>query len=178
MNALLSLTGYVMNLRGQVGLARAREWARGCLAEAASLDGLAGDPATVEMSAEGPWLPAQAIPFSGTQPAGSETQSAAAFAVPERLSGTLTLHNANWQASYMANTLRLPRPRFTLTTANALDQWSSLRPSKGTANLEFLSRCDAPSPASPVQVQFGALDASTVQSAFWEHTNPAPCSPR
>ena len=170
MNALLSLTGYVMNLRGQVGLARARELAHVAgLVEVASLDGLAGDPATVEMSAEGPWLPAQAIPFSGTQPAGSETQSAAAFAVPERLSGTLTLHNANWQASYLANHVEIAQA--TLHFDNGKMRWDpvvfSYGPVKGTANLEFLSRCDAPQPCIPrFQVQFGALDASTVQSAF------------
>jgi hypothetical protein len=170
MNALLSLSGYAIILHGQIGLARARELAHMAgLAEAASLDALAGDPANVDLSAEGPWLPAQTILLSGTPPTGSGTEPGAGDAATDQLSGTMTLHNANWKVGYLANHVEIAQA--TLHFGYGELRWDpvifSYGPVKGTASLELPSRCVAPQPCIPrFEAQFGALDASIVQSAF------------
>jgi len=166
----LAISGYRMTVRGQAAITRAKELAHMAgLAEATGLDALAGDPATVDLSAEGPWLPEQTIPFSSIPQVGSVTQPAAADAVIDRLSGTMTLHNANWKAGYLANHIEIAQA--TLHFDNGTMRWDpvvfSYGPVKGTASLELPGRCEAPQPCIPrFQAQFGALDASTVQSAF------------
>jgi hypothetical protein len=166
----LALSGFRMTVRGQVALMRARDLAHMAgLAEAAGLDALAGDPATVDLSAEGPWLPAQTIPLSGTPPAGSGMQPAAGDAVTDRLSGTLTLHNANWKAEYLANHVEIAQA--TLHFDNGDLRWDpvifSYGPVKGTGSLDLPSRCAAPQPCIPqFEVQFGELDLSALQSAL------------
>jgi hypothetical protein len=166
----LTLSGYQIKARGQAALARARELARlAGLAEAAGLDALAGDPATVDLSAEGPWLPAETIPFSAIPPADSGTQLGAGDAATDRLSGTLMLHNANWKATYLANHVEIAQA--TLHFDNDRLRWDpvvfSYGPVKGTGSLELPNRCEAPQSCIPrFQMQFGALDASVVQSAF------------
>ena len=58
-NVRLELTGYQVALRGQASIARGRELAHAAgIRQAAALDALAGDPLAVDLSAEGPWLPA------------------------------------------------------------------------------------------------------------------------
>ena len=159
-----------MTVRGQAALTRARDLAHVAgLSEAGGLDALAGDPVTVDLSAEGPWLPAQTIPLSGTPPAGSGTEPGAGDAVTDRLSGTLTLHNANWKAGYLANHVEIAQA--TLHFDNGDLRWDpvifSYGPVKGTGSLDLPSRCAAPQPCIPqFEVRFDALDASIVQSAF------------
>ena len=166
----LALSGYRMTVRGQAALTRARDLAHVAgLSEAGGLDALAGDPVTVDLSAEGPWLPAQTIPLSGTPPAGSGTEPGAGDAVTDRLSGTLTLHNANWKAGYLANHVEIAQA--TLHFDNGDLRWDpvifSYGPVKGTGSLDLPSRCAAPQPCIPqFEVRFDALDASIVQSAF------------
>ena len=166
----LSLSGYRMTVRGQAALTRARDMAHVArLSGAVVLDALAGDPATVDLSVEGPWLPTQTIPFSGVPPAGSGTQPGADDAATDRLSGTLTLHNANWKAGYLANHVEITQATLHLDKGEL--RWEpvifSYGPVKGTGSIELPDRCEAPQPCIPrFEVQFGALDASTVQSAF------------
>jgi hypothetical protein len=166
----LALSGYQMTVRGQAALKRARELAHVAgLAEAADLDALAGDPATVDLSAEGPWLPTQTIPFNGILPAGSGTQPGAGDAATDQLSGTLILHNANWKAGYLANPVEIAQA--TLHLSNGKLRWEpvvfSYGPVKGTASIELPGHCEAPQPCIPrFEVQFGALDLSALQSAL------------
>ena len=166
----LSLSGYRMTVRGQAALTRARDLAHVAgLSEAGALDALAGDPATVDLSAEGPWLPTQTIPFSGVPPVGSGTQPGADDVATDRLSGTVALHNANWKAGYLANHVEIAQA--TLHLDKGALRWEpvifSYGPVKGTGSIELPDRCEAPQPCIPrFEVQFGALDASTVQSAF------------
>jgi hypothetical protein len=109
------------------------------------------------------------IPFSGIQQAGSVTQPATVDVATDRLSGTLTLHNANWKAGYLANPVEIVQA--TLHLGNGALRWEPLvfsyGPVKGTASIELPVRCEAPQPCIPrFEVHFGALDASSVQSAF------------
>jgi hypothetical protein len=170
----LGLSGYQVTVRGQAALARARELAHVAgLKDAAALDALAGEAVTVDLIAEGPWLPAERVPFSSISPARTASEPAtlpaSGDAVTDRLSGTATLHNANWKADYLANHVEIAQA--TLHLDNGEIRWDpvifSYGPVKGTASLDMPGNCAAPQPCLPhFQVQFGALDASVLQAAI------------
>jgi hypothetical protein len=177
----LALSGYQATVHGQASLARARELARVAgLENAAALDSLAGDPVLMDLSAAGPWLPAQRIPFSNVPPAGAVSGALSApAAVPpgadeaagpgaDSLSGTVTLRNANWKADYLANHVVISTA--TLHLGNGELRWDpvvfSYGPVKGTASLSLPTSCDATEPCLPrFQVEFGDLDAAVLQAA-------------
>ncbi|MGA3069410.1 MAG: AsmA family protein [Terracidiphilus sp.] len=182
----LALSGYQVTMRGQASLARARELARvGGVPDASALDALAGDPVAVDLSAEGPWAPAQAIPFSSfplavsAPSAPTNPESYAALPPPaadesarpgaDSLSGIVTLHNANWRADYLANPVQIVQA--TLHVGNGQLRWDpvvfSYGPVKGTASLSLPAGCDATPPCLPhFQVRFGNLDAGALQGAI------------
>jgi hypothetical protein len=152
------------------------------LKDATVMDALAGDPLAVDLSATGPWLPVEKIPFSSNPPAtaasgkiatGStglrEAEKAAALPVSDRLSGTVTVRNANWKADYLANHVQIAQA--TLHLEDGETRWDpvvfSYGPVKGTAILTLPANCEAPQPCLPhFQLQFGALDASVLQAAI------------
>ena len=158
------LSGYQLTVRGQASIVRARELAHVAgVADAAALDALAGDPITVDLIAEGPWMavqsPLQALSSGGTPRAASA----------DSLTGTITLRNANWKPDYLANAVEISQATLHLS-ADEL-RWApvafSYGPVKGTASLTLPAACDAPQPCMPrFQLQFGALDASLLQAAF------------
>jgi hypothetical protein len=180
--ARLGLTGYELTVHGQASIARARELAHVAgMAHAAALDALAGEPATFDLSAEGPWMPALTVPFSGNLPAGAlavATKEPAEDAsgdetdetpAADSLHGTVTLHNANWKADYLANHVQITQA--TLHVGKGELRWDpvvfSYGPVKGTASLNVPAKCEATQPCRPrFQVQFGDLDASTLQVAI------------
>jgi hypothetical protein len=87
----------------------------------------------------------------------------------DSMSGTVTLHNANWKADYLANHVEITQA--TLHLGGDEIRWDpvvfSYGPVKGTATLILPTACDAPQPCLPhFQVQFGALDAGALQSAI------------
>jgi hypothetical protein len=150
----LAFSGYQLTLRGQASIARARELAHlAGFANVSALDDLAGEPIMVDLTAEGPWMSLQ-------QPAVSSADT---------LTGTVTLHNANWKPDYLANALQISRATLHLASNEFL--WDpvvfSYGPVKGTATLSLPSACNDSLPCVPnFQLQFGALDASTLQAAF------------
>jgi hypothetical protein len=184
--AQLTLSGYQVSLRGQAALPRVRELAHvAALADASALDALAGDPVTVDLSATGPWLPPESVPFSNAQPAYAAGAALygpvsplplAANAVKpmtDRLSGTVTLHNANWEAAFLASHVQISQA--TLHLDNGELSWDpivfSYGPVKGTASLTLPAACAEPDPCaaktSPAfAVQFGQLDLSALQAAI------------
>jgi AsmA-like protein len=188
--ARLMLSGYQVTVRGQSSLVRAKELARVAgMQNAAALDSLAGSPVTVDLKAEGPWQPAQEIPFSSipstsaisSAVSNSETQAESRpAALPpaadesprpdtDSLSGTVTFHNANWKADYLASHVEISQA--TLYLDNGEIRWDpvvfSYGPVKGTATLTLPAVCDPPQPCPPhFQVQFGDLDASALQVAI------------
>jgi hypothetical protein len=176
----LALSGYQMTVRGQASLARARELAHlAGMADAAALDALAGDAATLDLSATGPWMAFERVPSISISTTQTETEpatgSAAGDAAIDHLSGTVTLQNANWKADYLANHVEIAQA--TLHLGNGEARWDpvdfSYGPVKGTASLDLPGNCAAPQPCLPqFQVQFGALDASALQAAILDAHEP------
>ncbi|MDR3727857.1 MAG: AsmA family protein [Terracidiphilus sp.] len=170
----LALSGYQLTVHGQASIVRAREFAHVAgMADAAALDALAGDAATVDLNAEGPWLAVQKIHLSSNLPAAAATEPAAPAApadvAGDRLSGTVTLRNANWKADYLVNHVEIAQA--TLHLDNSANRWDpvvfSYGPVKGTATLELPRDCAEPQPCLPkFQVQLGALDSSVLQAAI------------
>ena len=196
-NVRLGLKGYQVTLRGQASIVRGRELARAAgLSEASALDALAGDPLTVDLTAEGPWMQAEEIPFSNIAPVRPATRAARVAAtgalsgaasgpanaklaadgagspIVDSLSGTVTVRNANWKADYLANHVEISEATLHVDLIGGAGdrRWDpvafSYGPLKGTASLTIPASCDPPGPcATRFQVQFGDLDAETVQTA-------------
>jgi hypothetical protein len=168
MTSRLTLSGYQLIVHGQASIARARELAHVAgMTSGTVLDAMAGDSAIVDLSAEGPWLPAQKLSFRSDMPVGAVTD-APANAVAEQVIGTVTLHNANWKADYLANHVEIAQA--TLHLENSGIRWDpvafSYGPVKGIASLEIRNDCAPPQPCLPkFQIQFGALDAIALQAA-------------
>jgi hypothetical protein len=186
----LTVSGYQVTVRGQASFARAKDLARVAGMEgAAALDELAGDPVAMDLSAEGPWAPALRLPFSSIPPAvavssaaansGSLAENRPAVAPPavdesaipdtDTLSGTVTLHDANWKADYLAGYVQIAQA--TLHLGDGVLRWDpvlfSYGPVKGAAKLSLPASCSAASPCVPrFEVRFGDLDAEVLQSAF------------
>jgi hypothetical protein len=166
----LAVSGYQVTVRGPASIARARELAHVAgMGQVAAFDALAGEPITMDLAAEGPWMPAQRLPFGGPPPAAQASSAIPPLASADSVSGTVTLHNANWKADYLANHVQIAQA--TLHLENGGVRWDpvvfSYGPVKGTASLTVPAVCDGPKPCVPqFQVQFGALDAAVLQAAF------------
>lgn len=183
-NTRLELSGYRLTAHGQVTLARAREMAHAAgLANADVFDALAGEPISVDLSVEGPWIPSQNISFSAAAPASARNRTSvvretpspilitdeAARPVADSVIGTVTLHNDNWKADYLANPVVISTA--TLHLSNGQTRWNPVDFSygrvKGTASLSVPASCDPPQPCMPrFQLQFGELNASVLQAAI------------
>jgi hypothetical protein len=155
-SARLSLSGYQVSVRGQVAIPRARELAHvGGMRSAPALDSLAGEPLTVDLDAEGPWVQ-------------SELAAPNENALRRRVSGTLELRNANWKTPYLENHVQISQA--TLHLGQGEIRWDpvdfSFGPVKGTASLSTLEVCETPEPCLPhFEIQFDELDAAALQAA-------------
>jgi hypothetical protein len=157
----LALSGYQVTVHGQASIRRAKDFAHVVgINGSAALDALAGDALSVDLAASGPWSPIQS---SALPPASVPTSA-------DTLTGTVTLHNANWKADYLANAVEISQATLHLDSGNLL--WDpvafSYGPVKGTASLALPAACDAAQPSCQptFHVQFGVLDASVLQAAF------------
>ena len=177
--AWLAPAGYRLTAHGQAGMARAREIAHlSGLANAAALDAVAGDPLSVDLAAEGPWMPPISAPLSKapSPAAGSNgpTFEALGLEAPkmprgDSLTGTVTLHNANWKADYLANHVQISQA--TLNLGSGELKWDpvvfSYGPVKGTASLSVPVNCETGPQCLPrFEVHFGDLDAGALQAAI------------
>jgi len=166
--ARLGIAGYELTARGQAGITRAREMARVAgIARASVLDSVAGDPLTIDLAAAGPWMPDTGPSLVSSPAAGS--LAAVASAPADSLSGSITLHNANWRADYLANHVQIAQA--TLHLASGEQLWDpvvfSYGPVKGTATLHLPFDCTSLQPCLPsFTVHFGNLDASALQAAI------------
>ncbi len=186
LNLRFSLSGYQVAARGQASFARARELARATgIAGTDALAAFAGEPIAVDLVAEGPWMPGEeiasesALPSdlasenpAGSSPANSPDDSLKT-ASGDTLAGTITVHNANWQADFLAGHVVIDAA--TLHIANRDLRWDPVEftygPLKGTASLTLPSDCEPqPAPQQPCraqfQMQFADLDASAFESAL------------
>lgn len=185
LNVRLGLRSYQVSVHGQASIQRSRELAHAAgLGEAQAIDSLAGDPLTIDLSAQGPWVPAEEIFSTDIQPAGAAAGAVIGLVAPpdtsglpdsvsDSLSGTVTLHNANWKADYLANHVEIADA--TLHVNNGDLRWDpvdfSYGPLKGTATLSVPKNCGPPAvcpvqPAPTVALHFNDLDAATVQAAI------------
>jgi len=191
----VDLSGYRATVHGQASLARAKELSHlAGMGDAGTLDALAGDAVTVDLIADGPWMEGAAIPLvpnataqnspgqAGSGPAGVELagtasagQMSAGQVSADRLAGTVTLHNANWKADYLANHVEIQQATLHFdnfgTGANSGFRWDpvifSYGPVKGTASLTLPAGCAPGATCSThFQVQFGDLDAVALQAAI------------
>jgi hypothetical protein len=168
----LLLSGYQITVRGQATISRGRELARVAgFRNFAALDALAGDPASVDLTASGPWmlpvqtLPVQPLSLGGLSPADELPSEAPA----DSLTGTVILHNATWKADYLVNPVEISHA--TLHLAYSELRWDpvvfSYGPVNGTATLTLPSACIGSQPCPPrFQLQFSELDAGVIQAAF------------
>lgn len=162
-NARLSPAGYQIVIRGQAAIPRARELAHvSGVRSAPALDSVAGEPLTVEMNAEGPWVQTPAM-VADTKAASSGDGS-----VSRSLNGTLVLRNANWKTPYLANHVQISQA--TLHLGQDDIRWDpvdfSFGPVKGTATLTVPEECEAPQTCVPqFEVYFDELDAAALQAA-------------
>ncbi|HKF50359.1 MAG TPA: AsmA family protein [Terracidiphilus sp.] len=163
--ARLALQGFEVTVRGTAALARLREFAHAAGSPAESLlSGLAGEPATVDVTVNGPWVPPVEVLLA---PAGIATAAAPGSSV--HVSGTIALHEANWKADFLANAVMLSAA--TLHIEDGALRWDpiafSFGPVKGAATMDVPTACDAAMTCAPkFAVKFGALDAAAAQSAL------------
>jgi len=175
--ARLARVGYQISVHGQAGIARARELSRiAGMANASALDALAGDPISVDLTASGPWLLPESVPFAGNIPAAAQIAKGARLALDpagptptDTLSGIITLRNANWKAPYLANVVEISQA--TLHLGQGALRWGpvlfSYGPVKGTAALILPAKCEPIQPCAPTfEAQFGELDAAALQAAI------------
>lgn len=196
LNVRLGTLGYQVEMRGPVSIAQGRELARAVgIHQAEELNNLTGEPLTVDLTAEGPWLPApEDLPGSvheaaseqmsalgkaaRTKLSASKTASArlnAMTATPtvDSLSGTVVVHDAAWKAGYLANQVQVSDATLHVNLVGGVDdvRWDpvnfSYGPLKGVAAFSLPVSCDAPEPC-PVrfQMHFSELDSVTAQAAI------------
>jgi hypothetical protein len=170
----LTMAGYVATLQGPASFARLRELAHAVGAEQfAALEGLAGDSPMLDVMAAGPWLPGEderVRTMSGEEPSFEE---AAALGVEDirrdELTGTVTLHDANWKSDSLASPVMVTHAILHFGTDTLT--WDPVQfdygPLKGTAAVHLLARCPAGGACTPsVHLEFVSLDAETLQAAL------------
>ena len=180
----LTLADYSAEWRGQASMPRARELANAAgLLQTQALEGLAGDPLIVDLTARGPWIvqeqpaPAAKPEPPSTSPARPQTSRATKAAAPpnaatstgDTLFGTISLHNANWRADFLAGHLQIAQA--TLNLAPGQIRWDPVAftygPLKGTGTLVLKTNCPAGETCRPqFTVALGALDAADLQTAI------------
>ena len=168
-------SGYRLSVRGPASLPRLRELAHLTgFADTSSLDNLAGDPASLDLIAAGPWLPTAKIPVASALPA-EESNSGLDHplnienADRDQLGGTLTLHNVNWKADTLPGHIQIDNAVLRLGGNSYV--WDPVAftygPVKGTAGLHVALDCPAATQCPPqVDLRFESLDAAALQAAL------------
>ncbi len=149
----LTLSGYQVTARGAGTPARVRQFAHAAgLKEAGALDAIAGDPVTMDLAIEGPWLPAPDVSLAenanvSAVPGSAQVAAAATSqAVPDRLTGTVTLHNANWKTDALPTACGDSAGN--AASGRRRHRWDPVTfaygPLKGTAQIEIPGRSASP----------------------------------
>ncbi len=170
----LTLMGYAATLQGPASFARLRELAHAAGAEQfAALEGLAGDAPMLDVMAAGPWLPGEderVRTMSGEEPSFEEAAERPEEDVRrDELTGTVTLHDANWKSDSLASPVMVTQA--TLHIGTDVLTWDPVEfaygPLKGTAAVHLPAQCPAEGPCRPfVHLEFVSLDAETLQAAL------------
>ena len=142
------------------------------ISEISALDGLAGDPANVDLDAEGSWLPTQSPPVAVSERVTLAESLDDALqrtdAGSDQIRGTLTFHNASWKSGVLANAVEISQATLNLDAGTRV--WSPVvfqyGPVKGTATLHA-PECEGGEPcATSLALQFSELDAAAFQAAL------------
>jgi hypothetical protein len=167
-----AMTGYQASVHGPASLPRIRELAHVVgIGDIAALDGIAGDPATVDLSAEGPWIAPPKAPE--TPPAGIASSLDNALVLKDgdsdQLAGTVTLHNANWKSAALANHVEIAQAMLHLGGDAIV--WDPVEfsdgPVKGTASFQLPLDCEAGQECLPqLDLHFDELDTAALQAAL------------
>jgi len=165
----VSLHRFLLDIHGTATLPRLRELIHVAgIPQVESLGQLAGAPASLDLTVEGPWLPV--IP---SLPAGVSSPT---LFVPEStpadegtMTGIINLRDANWKSNFLPLPVLLRTA--TLRFENGQLRWDpvafSLGPVQGSAVITMPLSCDAPQPCPPhVALAFESLDAAALQSAI------------
>jgi hypothetical protein len=174
-------SGYDVAVHGPGTISRVRELARAAgLPDADSLNAIAGDPVTLDLAIAGSWLPAPEQLVSANSSANIAGSSAASTAAPaanpapdlllsDRLTGTVTLHNANWKQDALPSAVQISQA--TLHLGGKDVRWDpvafSYGPLKGTGTLQIPAPCEAPAQCQPrLDVRFQALESAALQATL------------
>lgn len=172
----LTLSGYQVTARGAGTPARIRQLAHAAgLKEAGALDAVAGDPATLDLAIEGPWLPPLDVLLAENEGADVAVVPADLVAtatgqpLPDRLTGTVTLHNANLKLDSMPTAVEITQA--TVHLGGATINWDPVTfaygPIKGTAQAAIPVSCVPEEPCLPtVNLNFATLDAAELESTL------------
>ena len=179
--ARLSLSDYQLGVHGPAALPRLREMARlAGIPNTSLLDNVNGQPALVDLSADGPWLPPPSplaeAPMSPAS-AGSTARATKTSAVPatpvasgsDRMSGTVTLRTATWKADFLANPVEITAA--TLRVDNMGQRWDPVEfrygPVWGTAMFQLPASCDPGQSCPPTfGIRFESLDSAALEAAI------------
>ncbi|MDR3739130.1 MAG: AsmA family protein [Terracidiphilus sp.] len=163
----LEATKYHVGIRGQAALKRLREFAAVAgVGQASSLGALDGEAAQLDLAAQGAWLPEANSVLS---PVGQPEVASQASSSSDDLSGTITLHNARWNTSDLANPVEISDA--TLHVGGGQLIWDPVGFSyglvKGTATLRLTEHCPEGDRCAPqLEVHFDKLDTSVLQAAL------------
>ncbi|HEU5351999.1 MAG TPA: AsmA family protein [Terracidiphilus sp.] len=167
----MGVQGYQAALQGPVALSRLRQWtAVAGLSSSSPLDGLSGDAVTLQLHAQGPWLPEPEPLVPGN--AASAPKAApppAANRQDDQLSGTMEFHDVKWKSGFLANEVGISQALLTLG-GNML-VWDPVEftygPVKGAASLQVPLKCAEEAPCLPrVELHFGELNAGKLEAAL------------
>jgi len=169
LTARVSLHRFRLVVHGSAALPRLRELIHVAgIPQAENLAQLAGDPASLDLVVEGPWLPI--VPTFPSSPGAAAVLVPAATPADEgTMTGIIAFRNANWKPSYLALPVLLQSAA--LRFENGALRWDpvafSYGPVRGTAVVALPSACDPPRPCPPhVSFTFESLDAAALQSAI------------
>jgi hypothetical protein len=169
----LSVSGYQFSMHGSATLTLIRELARAAgLTDGSALDGIACDPVTLDLGAEGPWLPAPDLTQGSVTMRTVESAASrftASFSPADQLVGTITLHNANWKSDAFATAVQIPQA--ILHLGEKTIRWDPVAfaygPLKGTGSVDIPSACGVPDQCPPrLNLQFDELDAGVFETTL------------
>ncbi len=160
----LSLNGYHLDAHGPMTLARLRQFAHlAGVADGGALGGINGASATVELAAQGSWIPSQSVPSLDL-----DTGEEIPRDNTDQLQGTVSLHNARWTSGILANDVEITDATLNLAAGKA--EWGPVDfhygPVKGTARLETFPGCEADECVPRLELKFSDLDAAALQAAL------------
>ncbi|UWZ82180.1 AsmA family protein [Occallatibacter riparius] len=167
LTARIALSSFELGVHGTAAVPRLREFAHVAGSDAEPiLAQLAGDPAALDFTAHGPW-----VPPPDTRLALSPENGPARPPRSVETNGTVSLKNANWKPAFLANPVMISAA--TLHLENGKMRWDPVEFSYGavkgsaTLALPLPENCADPDGCPPqFTVHFAQLDAAEAEAAL------------